>query len=279
MIGHIRKTLALDYVFFMNYWSAPQALQGEWASNKMPTVFIITLPQEAERQAKIAARLEKFGITYEFFTAAHKDMMSAADRGFYNSRRRRLAMGKDLYDGEIACMLSHKRLMEKIVADDEFPAIIRALLAKPDLWHLVRFFGNEKHERRPHRKLTRLVGGFSLVRIATSPGESHCYVIDQFGAQNMARALSHTSTPIDILLGQPWKTHLGVLTVHPKVAWQDKNFESSLGDERFSGKLHVTGREKFAFKILHPLYVLRNTIFKKIWYFAAAIQDWQAAQR
>ncbi|MDR3520650.1 MAG: glycosyltransferase family 25 protein [Acidocella sp.] len=260
----------------------------------MPTVFIITLPQEAERQAKIAARLEKFGITYEFFPAAHKDMMSAADRVFYNSRRRRLAMGKDLYNGEIACMLSHKRLMEKIVREniacaivleddcvmcDEFPAIIKALLAKADLWHLVRFFGNEKHERRPHRKLARLVDKFSLVRIATSPGESHCYLIDQFGAQNMARALSHTSTPIDILLGQPWKTHLGVLTVYPKVAWQDKNFESSLGDERFSGKLHVAGLEKFAFQILHPLYVIRNTIFKKIWYFATVIQDWRIEQR
>ncbi|MDE8348146.1 MAG: glycosyltransferase family 25 protein [Acidocella sp.] len=260
----------------------------------MLSVFIITLAQETERQAKIAARLEKFGMAYEFFPAVHKDMMSPADRRFYNSRRRRLALGKDLYDGEIACLLSHKRLIEKIAREkiahaiileddcvmcDEFPSIIGALLARTDLWHLVRFFGNEKHEQRPHRKLTRLVGGFSLVRIATSPGEAHCYVLDQFAAQKIAHVLNNTSTPIDILLGQPWKTHLGVLTVYPKVAWQDAGHLSAIGDERFSGKLHVTGAEKFAFRIVHPFYVLRNTVFKKLWYFAMAIHDWQVAHR
>jgi glycosyl transferase family 25 len=262
--------------------------------NIFPPVFIISLPHETERQAKIAARLKKFGMAYQFFTATHKDALSADDRRFYNSRRRRLALGKDLYDAEIACMLSHKRVIEKIIEEnisraivleddcvlcDEFPGIIAALLSKTDLWHLVRFFGNDKHERRRHRKLAWLGGGFSLVRIGTSPGEAHCYLLDEFAARNMAKALDNTSTPIDILMGQPWKTQLGVLTVYPNVAWQDKDFESGIGDERFSGKLHVTGLEKFIFRLLHPVYTMRNSIFKKLWFFAAVVRDWRTAHR
>jgi len=252
------------------------------------------MPHETERQAKIAARLQKFGMPYEFFFGVHKYTMSAADRRVYNSRRRRLALGKDLYDAEIACMLSHKRVIQKIVEEkiasaiileddcvmcDEFPGIIAALLAKPDLWHLVRFFGNEKHERRKHRKLSWLGGGFSLVRIGTTPGEAHCYLLDQIAARNMLKALDNISVPVDILMGQPWKTHLGVLTVYPKVAWQDKDFESGIGDERFSGNLHVAGLEKFCFRLIHPIYTIRNNIFKKLWYFAAAVQDWRTTQR
>jgi glycosyl transferase family 25 len=254
----------------------------------LPPVFIISLPHETARQAQIAAELDRFGFRYEFFPATAKDAMSAADKRFYNSRRRRLTLGKDLYDAEIACMHSHKRVIEKIVADniphalvleddclmcEEFPAIVAELLARKHLWHLVRFFGNEKHERRHHRKLSPLAPGFSLVRIGTSPGEAHCYLLDQHAARNLARALAHTSTPIDILMGQPWKTHLGVLTVHPKVAWQDMGFTSGIGDDRFSGRLHVSGAEKLAFRVLHPIYTFRNSLFKKLWYAAALLQD------
>jgi glycosyl transferase family 25 len=260
----------------------------------LPPVFVITLPHEVERQAKITAQLDKFGMAHEFFFGTRKDAMSAADKVFYNSRRRRLALGKDLYPAEIACMLSHKRVIEKIIADDlpyaiileddcvmcdEFPAIISALLAKRQLWHLVRFFGNEKHEHRRHRRLTTALDGFSLVRIATSPGEAHCYLLDQFAARKMSYALGNTSTPIDILMGQPWKTGLGVLTVHPQVAWQDKAFESGIGDERFSGRLHVTGLEKLTFRLLHPVYTIRNSVYKKLWYLAASPRDRRAARQ
>jgi glycosyl transferase family 25 len=259
-----------------------------------PPIFIITMPHETERQAQIAAQLDSFGMEYEFFPATAKAAMTAQDKAFYNSRRRRLALGKDLYDGEIACLHSHKRLHDKIVAEnldcalileddcvmcEEFPQIIAALMARRELWHLVRFFGNEKHERRKHRKLVELVPGYSLVRIGTSPGESHCYLVDRFAARNMSRCLAHTSTPIDILMGQPWKTKCGVLTVHPKVAWQDKRFESLIGDERFSGKLHVKGAEMLAFRLTGPAYHLRNNIFKRLWYYAALGSDRRIAKR
>lgn len=259
-----------------------------------PPVFVITLPHETARQAQIAAQLTRFGMAYEFFPATRASEMTAQDRAFYNSRRRRLALGKDLYDTEISCTRSHKRVIEEIAArglshaivleDDcvmveDFPRIIVALLARAELWRLVRFFGNEKHERRRHRKLAELTEGFSLIRIGTSPGEAHCYLLNAFAARNLARALAFTSTPIDILMGQPWKTHCGVLSVYPKVAWQDQNFRSAIGEERFSGRLHVTGVEKLGFRLLHPVYNLRNNILKKSFYYASAAKDCLLARR
>lgn len=254
----------------------------------MLPIFVISLPHETDRQQKIAARLSALGLSFRFFPATSKADMQPADRHFYNAKRRRITMGKDLYDGEIACMHSHKRIYEAILAEnlpyalvleddcvlcDDFPQILTALLACKENWHLVRFFGDAKHERRTYRKLHRLFGSFWLARSNTMPGEAHCYLLDQTAALNLTRSLRHASAPIDILMGQPWKTGLGVLTVTGKVAWQDKDFESGIGEARFSGQLHVKGAEKLAFYIVSPLAHLRRNLCKRLWYYAALPQD------
>ena len=255
----------------------------------MIPIFIISLPHETARQQKISARLQALGLAFSFFPATAKADMRPADRAFYNARRRRLSMGKDLYDGEVACLLSHKRVYEKMLAEhlpyalvleddcmlsDEFPQILEALLACQNRWHLVRFFGDAKHERRLYRKLHRLLGSFWLARSNTMPSEAHCYLLDHEAAVRLTAKLRHASAPIDILMSQPWKTGLGVLTVTGKMAWQDKAFESAIGDQRFSRAIHVKGLEKLAFHILSPLAHLRRNLYKRLWYYAALPGDW-----
>lgn len=259
----------------------------------MIPIFIISLPHETARQQKIAARLEALGLAFSFFPATAKADMRASDRAFYNAKRRRLTMGKDLYDGEIACMHSHKSVYKKMLAMqlpyalvleddcmlcDEFPQIIEALLACHQKWDLVRFFGDPKHERRTYRKLHQLLGEFWLARSNTMPGEAHCYLIDRKAALKLTAVLRHAAAPIDILMGQPWKTGLGVFTVTGKVAWQDKDFSSAIGEERFSGKLHVQGLEKILFHILAPLAHMRRNLCKRLWYYGSLPYDWLTKQ-
>lgn len=256
----------------------------------MVPIFIISLAHETARQQKIAARLEALGLAFNFFPATAKADMQTADRAFYNARRRRLTMGKDLYDGEIACLHSHKSVYEKILTEhlpyalvleddcmlcDEFPEIIASLMACRERWHLVRFFGDPKHERRTYRKLHHLCSTFWLARSNTMPGEAHCYLLDREAAIKLTASLRHASAPIDILMGQPWKTGLEVLTVTGQVAWQDKNFSSAIGEMRFDNQLHVHGLEKLAFYILAPLAHLRRNLFKRLWYYAAWPSDWR----
>lgn len=254
----------------------------------MLPIFVISLPHETTRQQTIAARLNALGLEFTFFNATSKADMQPADRRFYNAKRRRITMGKDLYDGEVACLHSHKRVYETMLAADlpyalvleddcvlcdDFPRILNALLACREKWHLVRFFGDPKHERRTYRKLHRLFGAFWLARSNTMPGEAHCYLLDKTAALSLTENLRHASTPIDILMGQPWKTGLGVLTVTGKVAWQDKAFESGIGEARFSGQLHVKGLEKLAFYVASPLAHLRRNLYKRLWYYAALPGD------
>lgn len=256
----------------------------------MVPIFIISLPHETARQQKIAARLESLGLDFSFFPATSKDDMQPDQRAFYNAKRRRLTMGKDLYDGEIACLHSHKSVYKKMLAAnlpyalvleddcmlcDDFPKIIDSLMACQSRWHLVRFFGDPKHECRTYRKLHHLFSNFWLARSNTMPGEAHCYLLDREAAMKLTTNLQHASAPIDILMGQPWKTGLGVLTVTGKIAWQDKNFSSAIGEARFTGQLHVYGLEKLAFYVIAPLAHLRRNLFKRLWYYAELPSDWR----
>ncbi|WP_298283244.1 glycosyltransferase family 25 protein [Acidocella sp.] len=260
----------------------------------IPPIFIITLARQTDRQHIIAARLSALGLKFEFFPASSTSTLTPENRRFYNSGLRRLQLGKDLRDTELACLHSHKRLLEKIVAEniphaiimeddcvvcEDFPHIIGKLSAHADIWHLVRFFGDNKHLARRHRRLGPLVGEYSLARIATSPGGAHCYLLDTEAARRLCAALSSVTVPVDILMGRPWKTGLGVFTVYPRVAWQDEGFPSTIGHERFSRQLQVRGLEKLAFRLWAPLTRLGINIAKRWCYYSALLPDWRRARR
>lgn len=252
-------------------------------------VFIISLKNAATRQVKISGMLERLHLKHEFFWAKDKNALTPQDRKIYNATRRRLSLGKDLYDGELACIISHKAVLEHIVNNkiqhaivmeddcivrDAFPALVQSLLRYKSLWHLVRFFGDEKHLQRKHRKIKHLFEDYWLARIGTSPGEAHCYLIDYTAALRLTQCMARVSTPIDILMGQPWKTGLSVMTVLPKVSWQDKSFISGIETQRFSNTLHVSGLEKVFFHLIAPLAQLYRNIAKRFYYYAAWPKDY-----
>lgn len=255
---------------------------------ELPPVFVISLRREVERRQHMSAMLAGLGMSYEFVDAVDASGKTIADFDFYNSRRRRLALGKDLYLPELACMASHKMVLERIAASaldwaivmeddcvvvDDFPAIVGDLVSLDPAFEFVRFFGDEKHLRRRHRTIARLSGPYRAARIATSPGGAHCYLVSRRGARRLATTLVRASTPVDIIMGQPWKTGLGTISVYPKVAWQKPTLASSIGSDRFSQTLHVHGLERLAFRLANPVYIFRNNILKRLYYFMALPGD------
>jgi glycosyl transferase family 25 len=260
----------------------------------IPPVFVITLNRETERRQNIAARLSSLGLNFEFFSATCCTQLTPENQNFYKSRLRRLQRGKELSPSEIACLYSHKRLIEYLVAQnipqaiimeddcvvcDDFARIVHSLAQRRAVWHLVRFFGDDKHLRRRHRRIGRLTGDYWLARISTSPGGAHCYLLDQHAARQLSHALASVTVPVDILMGQPWNTGLAVLTVYPRVAWQDQAFASAIGDERFARVLEVQGLEKLAYRIWAPLTRLWVNFAKRWWYYKAWLADRRLARR
>lgn len=259
------------------------------ASAALPPALVVSLRRSYERRANIAKQLSRAGVPFDFFDAVEASRLDESHRRIYNGRLRRILAGKDLFPAEIACLVSHKLAIEKmaaehetflifeddVVLDEAFSDILRSLLALPShRRELVRFFGDGKHLLRRQRKIAPLADGFWLTRLSTMPGEAHAYLMTRRGAEKILRHLNYTYTPLDIMMGQPWKTGLPALTVYPRVAWQDKRqFPSNIGDERFVERTDVAGFERLLFSIGKPSQKLFHNVMKRSFYYGALPYD------
>ena len=93
-------------------------------TNSYPPIFVISLPSTKERRIYISKQLEKLGLPFSFFDAVNGYDLDVLTHKNYNGRKRRLSFGRDLTQGELGCLLSHKELYEKICDDDLESAII-----------------------------------------------------------------------------------------------------------------------------------------------------------
>ena len=267
----------------------PQIMPHEERFTPFPTVMVISLNKASDRRKTMSKRLMDMGIEFEFLTAVDGNCLTSDQLGIYNGRQRRIFFGKDLYPGEIGCLLSHKIAIEKIAASsreaiileddavlsEDFKYVVRELLAHKEDWELVRFFGDKKHSTRLQRKIVDLGKGYWLTRLSTTPGGAHAYLLNQSGARKLLRQLEHTSTPIDTLMGQSWKTGISTLSVYPGIAHADSHVQSQIGDERFDEKPNTVGFEKLIFPIARPSLRLIYNILKRLCYYGAVPIDMQ----
>ncbi|MHC0614071.1 glycosyltransferase family 25 protein [Komagataeibacter oboediens] len=261
---------------------------------RFPHILIISLPHAIQRRELLTRQLAGFGLDFEFMNAVDATSLTERDYGIYNRCRRRIFMGKDLYPGEIACLLSHKKALQQIAAKDrpwivleddvllspDWPYVVRALMQRRDEWEFVRFFGDAKHATRLQRKLVPLGRNYWLTRISTTPGGAHAYLVSPSGARKILRCLHYTATPIDTLMGQPWKTGLGALSVWPGLARENGEFPSYIGNARFVSAPTTTGLERALYFAANPGLRLVQNILKRGFYYGHALPDrWHRCTR
>lgn len=254
----------------------------------LPPVFVISLVEAVDRRALMTRKLAEAGLPFSFLDAVDGRKFDVNAQPIYNGPRRRLFFGRDLLGGEIGVLLSHKAAMQRlldqnlacalileddVVLDAGFTSVVRELMRWPGEWELVRFFGDAKHAKRKQRRILPLGDGYWLTRLSTSPGEAHAYLISQAGARKMLRRLNRTSTPIDTLMGQPWKTGVGVLSVHPGLARQDQALGTSISDVRFDKKPTTTGFTRLMLPLAKTALKTSENILKRSCYFAAWFSD------
>ena len=74
--------------------------------------FVITMPNEINRQKKAKYQLKDISDNFEFFFAPGKPEKIPSN---YNKWKRRFYFGRDLTLGEFGCFQSHKSVLKKIV--------------------------------------------------------------------------------------------------------------------------------------------------------------------
>ena len=253
-------------------------------------VFIVSLPEAQDRRARITEVFKDLGLNFEFIDAVDGRQFDVLNHPLYNASKRLRCFGKHMTGGDLGCILSHKKIYQRMVDEN----IARALIFEDDVilrdaflptlkqiqssnipFDAIRFFGSPKLERLKMRNVCKLSDTHHLVRHSGMPGGSHATLMTIAGARKMLRHMERTALPIDALLGRSWLTTMNWYTVRPGLAAQDLSFDSSIGDERFDKKKDIQGIARILYPLTRAWFKLTETIGKKYWYWKTYPKDKQ----
>ena len=254
----------------------------------LPPVFVINRRKDTRRRADMTERLAKVGISPVFFDAVDGYQLDIATLPDYDREKRRRYFGKDLKAGEIGCLLSHRKIYEKMVAEniataivleddvylaDDFRTVLEDIQQTRLDWDLIRFVGHGKVFDNGFRLLARLGHGYSITRVPTSPSGAYAYLLTLRAAKKLLQFMQKNWVPVDIIHSRAWQTRLETLLVHPSPVTPDLDGPSTIGDARFDKTMNISGRTK----IVHPFYrfwyKLSNGTGKRLLYMLTWFKD------
>jgi glycosyl transferase, family 25 len=211
------------------------------------------------------ARMDSMGLKCSFFEAVDGHAMNAIERPEYDGERRRKYFGRDMSNGEIGCLLSHRMVYQKMVdehievalilEDDvhfklEFPEILQQILAQDLTWDIVRFLDWPKIYKSPHHKIADLGAGYSLERVQATSGGAYAYMMTRKAAQTLLGHTQKNWLPIDMMHSRIWQTGQDVFVVNPSPVRADFDIASTIGDSRFNkNNVSVHGIEKLKYRL------------------------------
>ena len=244
---------------------------------KLPT-FVITMPDEISRQNESKKQLKGICDNFEFFLADDKPNKFPST---YVSWKRRFYFGRDLTLGEFGCFNSHKLVLEKIISKkiqkalileddfiflDDFKKSINDLLKCSYDWELVRLLSKPKLNKRMKKTVAGLCDNYKLVRLSTAPGGAYAYVVTFKGAKKLLAAMDKIWCPVDLVMGQPWRTGIEILTVMPPLVTWDHSCKSAIGNERFK-KRQLIGWRKAILPFSRFYFKVFEGSFRKYFFF------------
>lgn len=250
--------------------------------------FVISLPEATIRRAQVQKQLQTAKLDFTFFDAIDGRNFDVRQQPSYNSRKRRLYFGRDMSGGELGCMLSHRAIYEKMLAEnidmalvleddavihEDLSDVIESLKSCPVPFDLVRFLSSPKVAKLKQRVVVPLTGQYTLNRLCTTPGGAHGYIITNAGAQKLLKHTQHYHLPIDTLMGHCWTTGLNAFIVQPGLVWQDLEQENYIGETRFDKSVQLTGFDRLIFPLTRAKHKMTESVMKRMTYARLAAQD------
>ena len=262
----------------------------------LPQIFVINLPEDAARRETMRARLDQAGVEYSFFEAVNGRAFDMTAMPGYDRAKRRAAFGRDMMPAEMGCLLSHRKIYEKmdrenipaavvleddVVFEPEFKDVLAALMQMnetgPCQWDVIRFVGSAKIYKRGCRRIAPLFGQrddkYWMGRLPTAPGGAHGYLLTLKAARVMIAHMQENWMPIDTLQGRMWETGLETLVVHPAPLHIDQDAGTTIGDARFDKTVTLEGWRKTIFPLTRVWYKLTDTLGKKWIYLSTWPKD------
>ncbi len=242
-------------------------------TKNLPPIFIINMPKDKDRRSIMQERLNDLGLCGDFIEAIDgRKMNSKQIDAVYDSAKRKRYFGRDMTKGEIGCLLSHRKIYEKMIDDNiphavileddvifekDFKQALAGIMVASIKWDVIRFLGSEKIYKRGCRKITKVGDSrYQFARLPTAPGGAHGYLLSLYAAKIMAQHMQRNWLPIDSLQGRVWETGLETLVLYPAPLYPDPSQESTIGnDVRFDKTVKLEG-------IARKLYPLTRTWFK-----------------
>ncbi|MEQ8357181.1 MAG: glycosyltransferase family 25 protein [Kiloniellaceae bacterium] len=251
-------------------------------------ILVINLRGSTERRDRMRRQLEALGLDFDFVDAVDGRGFDLATHPAYDGPRRRRAYGRDLSGGELGCLLSHRSIYEKMLAegleqvlvleDDvilgaDFLAVLPSILAASADCDVVRFLSARKIARLRQRRVAPLAGGYWLARLETTPGGAYAYLIRRRGAEKLLPFMQRNWLPVDTLMGRSWETGLRWLIVCPALADYDRDIDPDISFSRYDKGARRGGAGRLAYRLSRARFKLLETLGKRRVYWSAWAAD------
>jgi glycosyl transferase family 25 len=187
-------------------------------------IFVISLTQSVDRQAKVKEELSKITFDWKFLDAIDGRLLSYPIAS-YNPDKVKKLLGFELTPNEIGCFLSHKKAWESSVQNNKitlvfeddfillphFEQVIHQLLANHAHWELVRLQAlNSCADTKIHD-----FGQFSLYQNHDDPLGATAYLVNPNVAIKLIEHSADIYEPLDHYLEHHQKHGIPLLAIKP----------------------------------------------------------------
>jgi glycosyl transferase family 25 len=220
-------------------------------------IWVINLDRATDRLVRIDRQLSALSLPFTRLSAVDARQLTAAQRASFDEAAYRRKHGMAPVAGEIGCYLSHVEVMRAFLAGsascalvleddvllgDGLPAVLRALMAHPGRWDMVKL--SAVHSGTPVPVLDLGHGHQLAVMLSRCTGSS-AYLVNRRAAEAYLRrdgGLLPMQLPYDHVFDRGWDLGLKVRLVTPTPCTHDEQIATTIEAPRTSRKFHWTRR-------------------------------------
>lgn len=220
-------------------------------------IWVINLDRATDRLARIDCQLSALSLPFTRLSAVDARQLTAAQRAAFDEAAYRRMHGMAPVAGEIGCYLSHVEVMRAFVAGsasyalvleddvllgDSLPSVLRALMAHPGRWDMVKL--SAVHSGTPVPVLDLGHGHQLAVMLSRCTGAS-AYIVNRRAAEAYLQrdgGLLPMQLPYDHVFDRGWDLDLKVRLVTPTPCTHDEQIATTIEMPSTNRKFHWTRR-------------------------------------
>jgi glycosyl transferase family 25 len=185
-------------------------------------IFVISLARAQERRKRIQQQFAAYDLGYEFLDATDGRALTPAERALVDHGKRQSVSPHLLSDNEIACFISHRRAMFKLVEqnlsmavvleDDaeltaEFPSVLKIMEECSADFDFI-FLGRKFKEREIFAPCCSILPDLKLGRVGYTHDGMTGYIVSRKGAQKFISYSPRIVHPVDKEIHRFWANGL-----------------------------------------------------------------------